>query len=230
MFGPLPQGHGGAAPSPGPHGAPHPAGTRLFAQERETVEEAFPGDVVGLINPGLFAIGDTLCEGEPVQFAPMPRFAPECFARLENRSSGRHKQFHAGLEQLEEEGAIQVLYAVDGARQPILAAVGELQLDVTAARLRDEYGVDAAVERLGYESACWVDGVSDGGKSITWPTREVLRTEDREGRPGRALWLRLGAPLRPGAEPGRDLPGAGVSRGTNGGRGDRRDLDVDHRG
>jgi peptide chain release factor 3 len=155
---------------------------RLFAQERETVAEAFPGDVVGLINPGLFAIGDTLCEGAPVQFAPVPRFPPECFARLENRSTGRHKQFHAGLEQLEEEGAIQVLYAVDGARQPILAAVGELQLDVTAARLRDEYGVDAAVQRLSYESAWWVDGVSDGGKGVTWPTREVLRTEDRNGR------------------------------------------------
>lgn len=155
---------------------------RLFAQERETVEEAFPGDVVGLINPGLFAIGDTLCEGEPLQFAPVPRFAPECFARLENRSSGRHKQFHAGLEQLEEEGAIQVLYAVDGARQPILAAVGELQLDVTAARLRDEYGVDAGVERLSYETAWWVEGASNGDKGIIWPTREVLRTEDRHGR------------------------------------------------
>lgn len=155
---------------------------RLFAQQREIVDEAFPGDVVGLVNPGLFAIGDTLCEGEPVQFAPMTRFAPECFARIENRSTGRHKQFHAGLQQLEEEGAIQVLYAIDGTREPILAAVGELQLDVTLARLRGEYGVDAAIERLGYESACLVEGAADGGKRLNWPTRDALRTEDRNGR------------------------------------------------
>jgi peptide chain release factor 3 len=155
---------------------------RLFGQDRETVEEAFPGDVVGLVNPGLFAIGDTLCEGDPIQFAPVPRFAPECFARIENRSTGRHKQFHAGLAQLEEEGAVQVLYAIDGAREPILAAVGDLQLDVTAARLKTEYGVDTDVQRLSYEMARWVDGAPDGGKGLTWPTRDALRTEDREGR------------------------------------------------
>ncbi len=154
---------------------------RLFAQERETVDEAWPGDVVGLINPGLFAIGDTLCEGEAISFAPVPRFAPECFARIANRSTGRHKQFHAGLSQLEEEGAIQVLFAIDGAREPILAAVGELQLDVTAARLRDEYGVETDLDRLPYESALWVEGADDV-RSIVWPTRDVLRAEDRDGR------------------------------------------------
>ncbi len=155
---------------------------RLFGQDRETVEEAFPGDVVGLVNPGLFAIGDTLCQGEPIQFSPVPRFPPECFARIENRSTGRHKQFHAGLAQLEEEGAIQVLFAIDGAREPILAAVGELQLDVTAARLRSEYGVETDVHRLPYETALWVEGAGEGGKGLVWPTREALRAEDREGR------------------------------------------------
>ena len=155
---------------------------RLFGQDRETVEEAFPGDVVGLVNPGLFAIGDTLCEGEPLQFAPVPRFPAECFARIENRSTGRHKQFHAGLAQLEEEGAIQVLFAIDGAREPILAAVGDLQLDVTAARLRSEYGVETDVHRLPYETALWVEGAAEGGKGLIWPTREALRAEDREGR------------------------------------------------
>jgi peptide chain release factor 3 len=154
---------------------------RLFAQERETVEEAYPGDVVGLINPGLFAIGDTLCEGAPFQYSPVPRFPPEVFGRIENRSTGRHKQFHAGLTQLEEEGAIQILFAIDGAREPILAAVGELQLDVTTARLRSEYGVDAIVDRLPYESALWVEGVQDR-RNLVWPTRDVLRAEDRDGR------------------------------------------------
>ena len=155
---------------------------RLFGQERETVEEAFPGDVVGLVNPGLFAIGDTLCEGEPIRFAPVPRFAPECFARIENRSTGRHKQFHAGLAQLEEEGAMQVLYAIDGAREPILAAVGDLQLDVTAARLQDRIRRRHRRAAPLLRMARWVDGAPDGGKGLTWPTRDALRTEDREGR------------------------------------------------
>jgi peptide chain release factor 3 len=155
---------------------------RLFGQDRETVEEAFPGDVVGLVNPGFFAIGDTLCAGEPLQYTPVPRFPPECFARIENRSTGRHKQFHAGLAQLEEEGAIQVLFSIDGAREPILAAVGDLQLDVTAARLRGEYGVETDVNRLPYETALWVEGAGDGGKGLNWPTRDALRTEDRDGR------------------------------------------------
>jgi peptide chain release factor 3 len=155
---------------------------RLFAQERETVDEAFPGDVVGLVNPGLFAIGDTLCEGEPRRFDPVPRFPPECFGRLANLSSGRHKQFHAGLAQLEEEGAVQVLFPLDGAREPILAAVGELQLDVVVARLRAEYGVEAAVDRLPYVAAFAVEDAPEQGASMVWPTRDVLRTEDRDER------------------------------------------------
>jgi peptide chain release factor 3 len=86
------------------------------------------------------------------------------------------------VAQLEEEGSIQVLYAVDGAREPILAAVGELQFDVTAARLRDEYGVTAVFQRLGYESAWWAEGVSPRDHRVSWPSRDVLRTEDRNGR------------------------------------------------
>ncbi len=154
---------------------------RLFGQERETMEEAYPGDVVGLVNPGLFAIGDTLCTGEPLRFAPVPRFAPECFGRIENRSTGRHKQFHAGLAQLEEEGAIQILFSLDGAREPILAAVGELQLDVVSARLRSEYGVEPVVSGLPYDHARLVER-ADQGPPLVWPTRDALRTEDRAGR------------------------------------------------
>ena len=75
-----------------------------------------------------------------------------------------------------------MLFAIDGAREPILAAVGELQLDVTTARLRDEYGVETDLDRLPYESALLVVGADDGGKNVVWPTREVLRAEDRDGR------------------------------------------------
>jgi peptide chain release factor 3 len=81
---------------------------RLFAQDRQTVTQAFPGDVVGLVNPGFFAIGDTLVSHMPLQFDPIPRFAPECFGTLRNMTLTKHKQFDRGVEQLEEEGAIQV--------------------------------------------------------------------------------------------------------------------------
>ncbi len=132
---------------------------RLFARERETVEEAFPGDVIGLTNPGLFAIGDTLCLGDTFEYAAIPRFSPECFGRLINQDVSRYKQFHKGLQQLEEEGVIQVLHAADQMRrEPILAAVGELQLDVVQARLQGEYGVETTIERLPYSCARWVGG------------------------------------------------------------------------
>jgi peptide chain release factor 3 len=156
---------------------------RLFARERQTVEEAFPGDVVGLINPGLFAIGDTLSEGGRLQFDAVPRFEPECFAALHNRSVAKHKQFHRGLVQLEEEGAIQVLVAADAVRRDqVLAAVGELQFDVVAARLAGEYGVETSVERLPFVTARRVIGDPAVVARMLWPYAGALRLRDREGR------------------------------------------------
>jgi len=111
---------------------------RFFAREREIVEEAYPGDVVGLANPGIFNIGDTLCSGKMFLFDAIPRFQPEHFCVLHNRDIGKYKQFNKGISQLEEEGAIQVLYFQDSLRkEPILAAVGQLQFDVVVARLRN---------------------------------------------------------------------------------------------
>ncbi|MGE0543984.1 MAG: peptide chain release factor 3 [Dehalococcoidia bacterium] len=157
---------------------------RLFARERETVEEAYPGDVIGLVNPGLFAIGDTLCTGQPRRFDAIPRFPPEHFAIIESRDVARYKQFHKGLAQLEEEGAIQVLTAPESARrEPILAAVGELQFDVVAARLRAEYGVETTLRRLPYTTARWVEGDPAAVAGARWLTRGVLRAQDRQGRP-----------------------------------------------
>jgi peptide chain release factor 3 len=156
---------------------------RLFARERETVEEAFAGDVVGLVNPGLFAIGDTLCEGAPLRFDAVPRFEPECFAALRTRGVARYKQFHRGLQQLEEEGAIQVLVATDTAqREVVLAAVGELQFDVVAARLAAEYGVETSVERLPHQVARWLVADPAALPDVYWPYAGVLRLRDREGR------------------------------------------------
>ena len=132
---------------------------RLFANEREIIEEAHPGDVVGIPNAGGFAIGDTLYQGDPFHFAPIPRFHPEYFALLRNRDVAKQKQFRKGLQQLETEGAVQVLYNVHALnREPILAAVGELQFDLVQARLENEYNVPTLLDRLHVDAARWVAG------------------------------------------------------------------------
>jgi peptide chain release factor 3 len=144
---------------------------RLFARERETIDDAFPGDVIGLSNPGLFQIGDTVCSRDGRQIAALPRFQPEQFARLHNQQVAKQKQFTKGLTQLEEEGVIQILYAVNGGvRAPILGAVGALQFDVVQARLQLEYGVETNLEPLSYTAARWISGTPaaiDGALSST---------------------------------------------------------------
>ncbi|CAA9535071.1 MAG: Peptide chain release factor 3 [uncultured Thermomicrobiales bacterium] len=156
---------------------------RLFGQDREVVEEDYAGDVVGLINPGLFAIGDTVSEAEIGEFPPLPRFQPEHFALLRHTQADRYKQFLKGLTQIEEEGAIQLFYPVSsGRREPILAAVGALQFDVVRYRLEAEYNVATHLEPLAYSAARWVTGdplaVAAAGDG-----RGRLRAEDRDGRP-----------------------------------------------
>ncbi|HVR30962.1 MAG TPA: peptide chain release factor 3 [Thermoanaerobaculia bacterium] len=159
-----------------------PRAHRVFAQERETTEEAFAGDVVGLVNPGIFILGDTVSDGLRVRFPPVPRFAPEHFARLRPSSVDKHKAFQNGLRQLEEEGAIQLLYEISAARrEPILAAVGELQFDLVQSRLEREYRTPTTIERLSYRSAVWVQA-PDPQAAIDWPMSGVLRARDREHR------------------------------------------------
>ena len=132
---------------------------KLFASEREIIDEAFPGDVLGLPNNGDFAIGDSLCSGTPFRFASIPRFQPEHFALLRNTDLGKQKQFAKGLSQLESEGAVQVLYNLNAfKREPILAVVGQLQFDVVQARLKAEYNVPTELERLPHILMRWIRG------------------------------------------------------------------------
>jgi peptide chain release factor 3 len=155
---------------------------RFFANEREVIEEAFPGDIVGLPSNGQFAIGDTLCAGALFNFAPIPRFQPEHFALLRNTDIGKQKQFLRGLRQLETEGAMQVLYDADAAqRHPILAVVGRLQFDVVQARLDTEYGVKTIIEPLPYKLARWLDGPPDAIERLPWG-HGLLRARDRQER------------------------------------------------
>ena len=132
---------------------------KLFAQDRESVEEAYPGDVIGLNNPGAFTIGDTIFTGKPLEYEGIPCFSPEIFALLRNPNPSKFKQFNKGVSELREEGAVQIMYSVDEAkRDPILAAVGQLQMEVVKFRLESEYGVETLVEPLPYTVARWVEG------------------------------------------------------------------------
>jgi peptide chain release factor 3 len=156
---------------------------RFFADEREVIDEAYPGDIIGL--PGGrrdFAIGDTLSSNGDFHFDPIPRFAPEHFARLVLTDIGKHKQFRKGLAQLETEGAMQVLLEADASkRDPILAVVGVLQFDVVRARLEAEYNVPTRLEPLPYSVARLVEGPAGAVESLPW-TYGMLRTNDSDGR------------------------------------------------
>ena len=154
---------------------------RLFARERETIESAFPGDVIGFVNPGLFRIGDAVSAGDPVEFERIPRFAPEHFASLRAKQVTRQKQFQKGLEQLEEEGVLQVLTLHEGLKsEPILAVVGELQFDVLRSRLETEYNVETTIVSLPYKLARWVPGDVDDVARLTLPSRSRIAV-DRAG-------------------------------------------------
>ncbi len=155
---------------------------RLFAQGRETTEEAFPGDIIGLASMGDLRLGDTLYAGPAVRYDPLPEFQPECFARLECSDTGRRKQFDRGLHQLIEEGAVRVLTGTrSGSRDMYLAAVGTLQFDVVQARLESEYGVKTRLIPLEPKLARRVEGESSALKSL-WLPRASVPTEDRDGR------------------------------------------------
>ncbi|MBM3940540.1 MAG: peptide chain release factor 3 [SAR202 cluster bacterium] len=157
---------------------------RMFGRDREPIDEAYPGDVVGIISPGLLAVGDTLTAGKPLRFPSMPRFAPEHFGLLMNADINKYKQFHKGLEQLDEEGAAQVFQAISGLRrEPVLAAVGVLQFDVVVARLRDEYGVEAKIERLPHVLARWVKGPDDAVRRLLGSAHGALHCADWQGHP-----------------------------------------------
>ncbi|HEY0144423.1 MAG TPA: peptide chain release factor 3 [Thermoanaerobaculia bacterium] len=151
---------------------------RLFARERETIERAYPGDVIGFVNPGLFQIGDAVSSAEPIEFDRIPRFAPEHFATLRAKQVTRQKQFQKGLEQLEEEGAMQVFTLHEGLRsEPILAVVGELQFEVLQSRLETEYNVETTLMQLPYKLARWVDRDIDEVARMTLPSKSRVATD-----------------------------------------------------
>jgi peptide chain release factor 3 len=151
---------------------------RFFGRDRETINVAYAGDILGLVNPGQFTIGDTLTTGESLRFVDVPRFPAEHFGRARLQDT-RYKQFDEGLKQLEEEGLLQVFYVAGGRREPIVGVVGALQFDVIASRLRTEYGVEVSVESLSYSTARWLVDPAQKMPSLGGQTAAAVDRHDR---------------------------------------------------
>lgn len=150
----------------------------LLATERTTIDDAYAGDVVGLVNSGLFQIGDTLHTGESVKFEDIPRFSPEHFAEARAASPSKQKGFRKGLEALAAEGVVQLFFPKSGRREPMLGAVGPLQFDVVKARMEDEYDTPVVLETRPYNAARWIEK-----KDLpTLELRDMPVLEDSEGR------------------------------------------------
>jgi len=156
---------------------------KLFAQERETVDEAYAGDVIGLVGYSEFGIGDTLTEDPSIVYREIPRFPPECFAFLQNPNPSKFKQFRQGVDQLLQEGVVQVFELRDTFQKvPLLAAVGPLQFEVVQYRLQSEYGAESQLENASWETFKWLPSGLDP-KSVKLPTNCRVAW-DSAGQPG----------------------------------------------
>lgn len=151
----------------------------MLAGERTTVDYAYPGDVIGVINPGSFAIGDTLSITGGFNFKPLPQFQPEIFARLHPKDVAKRKSFDKGVAQLANEGAIQMLETYEREGDFIFAAVGKLQFEVMQYRLKHEYGAETVLSLLPYHCSAWVLGDIT---TFTKPSSGAL-VQDKQGRP-----------------------------------------------
>jgi peptide chain release factor 3 len=156
--------------------------TLIMGKEREEVEEAYPGDVVGLFDPGLFRIGDTLSDEGDFAYSGIPSFSPECFVRVEVAAVLKRKALEKGLTQLVQEGVVQLFTEpAGGSASAILGAVGPLQFDVLKHRLADEYGVELDLTPLPFKLARWPQGRFDPG--IFRFSERIKVVQDRDGRP-----------------------------------------------
>ncbi len=158
---------------------------KLFGRERETIDVAYAGDIVGFVGQSSFGIGDTLAEQEEILYDEIPHFPPESFAILNNPNPSDFKRFREGLDQLLQEGVVQGFYPVhSGQRIPILAAVGPLQFEVVQYRLQSEYGAESRLEQTDWKFLRWVDPTIDREllSPRVLPTGSVL-AENSEGKP-----------------------------------------------
>ncbi|RYD05152.1 hypothetical protein N752_11300 [Desulforamulus aquiferis] len=150
-----------------------------MAQDATTIDEAYPGDIIGIFDPGIFRIGDTITEKSSFAYEAIPKFQPEMFARVHLRDAMKRKQFVKGIEQLTEEGAVQKFRSPDiGLESPIIGAVGILQFEVLQYRLTHEYGVDISLDYLPFNIARWATGENLTPKSLKTVDNLVLKDDD----------------------------------------------------
>ncbi len=158
---------------------------QLMAQERKIVEEAYAGDIIGVFDPGIFSIGDTLCSSDKkFRFEGIPTFAPEHFARVRQVDTMKRKQFIKGISQIALEGAIQIFQEFNtGMEEIIVGVVGILQFDVLKFRLESEYNVEIRLDRLPYEHIRWIENWNEMDVSKIQGTSDMKRIRDLKGNP-----------------------------------------------
>ena len=158
---------------------------QLMADERQEVDEAYAGDIIGVFDPGIFSIGDTITTGkEKFAFEGIPTFAPEHFSLIRNKDTMKRKQFVKGVEQIAKEGAIQIFQEFNtGMEEIIVGVVGVLQFDVLKYRLENEYNVDIRLETLPYEHIRWIANKEEVKVDKIIGTSDMKKVTDLKGNP-----------------------------------------------
>lgn len=158
---------------------------QMMAQDRKIVEEAYAGDIIGVFDPGIFSIGDTLCvSSEKFEYEGIPTFAPEHFARVRQMDTMKRKQFLKGVSQIAQEGAIQIFQEFNtGMEEIIVGVVGELQFEVLTYRLENEYNVEVKLEKLPYEYIRWIENREEIDVAKIQGTSDMKRIKDLKDNP-----------------------------------------------
>ncbi len=158
---------------------------QMMAQDRKIVEEAYAGDIIGVFDPGIFSIGDTLCKSnEKFEYEGIPTFAPEHFARVRQMDTMKRKQFIKGVNQIAQEGAIQIFQEFNtGMEEIIVGVVGELQFEVLTYRLENEYNVEVKLEKLPYEYIRWIENKDEIDVARIQGTSDMKRIKDLKDNP-----------------------------------------------
>jgi peptide chain release factor 3 len=157
--------------------------SKIFGRERTTVDEGYPGDIVGIVGNSLFGIGDTVTTDPSICYREVPRFSPECFASLHNTTPSNFKRFRDGLSQLLQEGVVQAFEQPFATRKvPLLGAVGPLQFEIVQYRLESEYGATSRLEPEPWTIARWIAKEPPGGEELVLP-QGSRRVQDLLGRP-----------------------------------------------
>ena len=158
---------------------------QIMADERKILSEAYAGDIIGVFDPGVFSIGDTICmPKENFRYEGIPTFAPEHFARVRQMDTMKRKQFVKGIEQIAQEGAIQIFQEFNtGFEEIIVGVVGVLQFDVLQYRLKNEYNVEIRLENLPYEHIRWIENKDEIDISKLTGTSDMKKVKDMKGNP-----------------------------------------------